>query len=156
MWDNQARGKGVPTADIVSVARQRRRKNKQQQDMQGRKPRSSSDTSLETSSVKGLGDGQQANGGSLDEVDGHGAEPDEVNDFYSLLNCTLHLPEAEIPLSHPISPTPAALEGSKGEVSLPSGRLAERIRALRLYICSLHAHLTSSLIVACIGSVKVI
>lgn len=121
----------------MSSARQRRRKSKQKQDLHGRKSRSSSDAFLET--VKVETDGSQ----HADQMD-HSPQVDcppildEVEDFFSLLNSTLCLPEAEAPVpptsqavAHP-PPPPVLAEGCV----LPSGRLAERIRALRLYVSS--------------------
>lgn len=121
----------VQDAD-VSSARQRRRKIKQKQDLLGRKSRSSSDTSLESRRIKAedhTRDSHQEKGDSdTEEVDYPGFGLDEMDDFVSLLHCTLHLSEAETQtmcsVAHP-STAPA----------LPSGRLAERIRALRLYVC---------------------
>lgn len=65
---------------------------------------------------------------------------DEVEDFFSLLNSTLCLPESEAPvppMSQEVVPPHQASLGTGVDVPLPSGRLAERIRALRLYVCSL-------------------
>lgn len=67
---------------------------------------------------------------------------DEVDAFFSLLSSTLHLPAAE--------PPPVEV---KGDAKLASGRLAERIRALRLYV-----HCVVSIVcvncVCCSGSAK--
>lgn len=48
---------------------------------------------------------------------------DEVKEFYTLLNSTLHLPDTE-----PSNDTP---QPSSEKDALPSGRLADRIRAIR-------------------------
>ncbi len=53
---------------------------------------------------------------------GHADHDHEVDDLYTLLDCTLHLSEVETP-SGPPQPSPP---------QLPSGRLAERIKALRM------------------------
>lgn len=113
-------------ADSVSSARQRRRKIKQKQD---RKSRSSSDTSLETPSHVGGSHGDS----DTDEVDHPDPGLDEMDDFVSLLHCTLHLSEAESLADCSVAP-PYTGPQMAGEVPLPSGRLAERIRALRLYV----------------------
>lgn len=55
---------------------------------------------------------------------------DEVEDFFSLLDSTLHLPEVDACVcSETLPPV-----GSKEDILLPSGRLAERIRSLKLYV----------------------
>ena len=67
----------------------------------------------------------------------------EVDDFYTLLDSTLHLSDMEVPPSAPAcqqvhSPNDDTCDlGSKiaaagGRAELPSGRLAERVKALRL------------------------
>ncbi len=52
---------------------------------------------------------------------------DEVDEYFTLLNCTLHLPEQDTP--------PPLQSGPVEKTSLfPSGRLANRIKALRQYV----------------------
>ena len=101
-------------AENVSSARQRRRKSKQYQDAKTK----SSKTNDEF-----------IDGGSCDSdlqqlrvADDCPGNSDEVDVFFSLLNSTLHLPAVE--------PPPVEV---RGDAKLPSGRLAERIHALRLY-----------------------
>lgn len=55
----------------------------------------------------------------------------EVDDFYTLLDSTLHLSEVDVP-SVPVSSKSceALMQGHKGELQLRPGRLAERIRVL--------------------------
>ena len=61
---------------------------------------------------------------------------DEVEDFFSLLNSTLHQPEVDTSIACVCSETspPELPEGGKEDILLPSGRLAERIRSLKLYV----------------------
>ena len=115
-------------ACAISSARQRRRKLKQE----GLVPKSSG-AALETSCATLLEINLKAQAEDPDKVDGSAAHQnhasDEVEEFFSLLNSTLHLPDVEAE----IGVSASSANGGK-EVSLASGRLAERIKALRLYI----------------------
>ena len=80
--------------------------------------------------------------GAVSAMNGHASDEVEVEEFFTLLDTTLHLPES--PLSpapfdsedHP-GPPVAAFSGvhqhfvEEGERTLPPGRLADRIKALR-------------------------
>ncbi len=133
-------------AENVSSARQRRRKLKQEG--YGKPALKSSD---ERSSD--VADGQQD--GSKSDLskeqvagDSHfpAVDPDpasEVDDFFSLLNSTLHLSAAvaETPVFSAPAHDVVAVGGTRPDhATLPSGRLAERIRALRLYAAVSFTH----------------
>ena len=128
-------------AQDLSLARQRRRKLKQEvSNKQARKFLSkdvASGNDVATTTEQHL----------MDEVDSPQVDQnpgsDEVEDFFSLLNSTLFMPDEEAVSSVSLS--------SLQETPLPSGRLAERIRTLRVYVMSLHE---ASLIFLGLGSVK--
>lgn len=124
-------------SDTVSSARQRRRKTKQKQDLLGRKSRSSSETQKKETHSNNWHEKVASDTDDVDrsEIDPD-VGPDEMDDFVSLLHCTLHFSEAEAQTTcSPAHPPPGPPLVTGEGLALPSGRLAERIRALRLYAC---------------------